>query len=138
MLGKGGSCVLYLSMSQSCEEATYFSEHTYCQLPRADLTRAKEQQSKALHCVEHRAVRASLWQSGAGLMDRQEKGGRKVHQEENIPSKQEVVAMHCKYFVTQLIFKENYERRGLNPVLNMALHCTNLNSSTNLSLELQS
>lgn len=25
MFGKGGSCVLYLSMPQSCEEATYFS-----------------------------------------------------------------------------------------------------------------
>lgn len=93
LLGKGGSCVLYLSMSQSCEEATYFSEHTHCQFPRADLTWAEEQQSKALHCMEHWAVRASLWQSGAGLIDRPEKGGRKVHHEENVSSKQEVVAI---------------------------------------------
>lgn len=58
-------------------------------------------------------MRASLWQSGAGLMDRQEKRGRKVHQEENSPSKQEVVAFYCKYFVTHLILKENYDRRRL-------------------------
>lgn len=35
---------LYLSMSQSCKEAAYFSQYTDRQLPRADLTRAEEQQ----------------------------------------------------------------------------------------------
>lgn len=125
-------------MSQSCEEAAYFPEHTYSKLPRADLTRAEEQQSKAFDCVEHGAVRASLWQSGAGLMDSQEKRGRKVDQEENIPSKQEVVALYCKYSVTYLILTESQGRRRLNPLFDMALYYTNLNSSTDLPLELQS
>lgn len=61
------STVAHLGVSQGREQAADFSQDTDRQLPRADLTRAEEQQSEALDRMEHRAMRAPLRQSGAGL-----------------------------------------------------------------------
>ena len=112
--------VLYLSMSQSCEEATYFSQHANRQLPRADLTRAEEQQSQALHRMQHWAMGASFWQSGAWLTETEE-----------------TLTKINRDFCDVGLISEQITRCVCKWV-KLSAACTNLDSASRLPLELQS